>query len=319
MSNTLDWVRALHRTIMLAQIPHSEPNTPSSKYPSSDLWKGTLGLSITRDLEAARDDDEDDTNMTRFITIDHPGSSGAIFYSVPARRPSMLVDETIDSDSEVDALIERNAVQVLLFPVAATSFITGQVMKAHLLSDPTICPKSRPSGSGFSLNLHALEALSRALQNGSSIPIRDLLNELKPTSHCADRVFQDRRDAARMLLVKRYRDALRNKDQEALRIAARLATRHSTPEEAKLDRLSLDSCGAQAHESLDGSQSSPTLRSNVAIAIATKNTVPLALPTRRHANTLSTVKSSVDRSRNEKKRPKERAGAKGKGKENILV
>ncbi|KAJ6499066.1 hypothetical protein C8R45DRAFT_980957 [Mycena sanguinolenta] len=303
MSNTLDWVRALHRTIMLAQLPHSESHTCSTKYPPSDLWKGAL----TRDLELAATDDE---NETRFVAIDQPGSNGAIFYSIPARRPFMSVDERIDSDSEVDVLIERNAVQVLLFPVAATSFITGQVMKAHLLSDPTICPKPRSSCSGFSLNSHALDALSRALQNGSSTvtPIQEHIvsEQLEPTPECAERVQHDRRDAARRLLVMRYQEALRDKNEEALRIAARLARRHSTQEEVKTDGLSLESGDTQAQR--------PS-----AISIVTKHTVPLVLPTRRHANPLSTVKSSGDRQSNENKQFKASGRAGAKGKENVFV
>ncbi|KAJ7268757.1 hypothetical protein B0H12DRAFT_1320573 [Mycena haematopus] len=311
-SDKLDWPCALRRTIMLAQLPHLESN-PRSKYPSGDLWKDILGLSIIRDLEAATDD-EKGTNTTRFVTIDHAGLSGVIFYSAPTRRLSIPDHATVDS--VVTALIERNAVQILSFPVASTSFITGQIMKSHLLSDTTICPKAHLSGSGFSLNSRALEALCFALAGGSPIPIRDLSSELKPTPHCADRVLKDRRQAARLLLVMRYRNPIRNRNKD-LPTAPRVSTPSTVPEEIKLDELSLNSRNAQEKEALESPDApeSSTLHSNAAILTATKHSLPQALRNRHHANTLSTVPSSMDSQSNEKNkqlRALKRAGAKGK-------
>ncbi|KAJ7902070.1 hypothetical protein B0H14DRAFT_2669784 [Mycena olivaceomarginata] len=278
-NGTLNWTGALHRTIMLAQLPHCLSNTRSSKYPSGDLWKCILGLSIIHDLEVATDD-EKDTNTTRFIRLNHAGLSGVIFYPLPARRASIPDEHAIDS--EVDALIEQNAVQILYFPnLACTSFVTGQVMKSHLLSDPTICPKPHPSGSGFSLDSHAFEALSHALAGGSAIPIRDLSSELKPTPDCAEVVLKERRIAARLQLVIRYRNSIRNTPRDSIRHALKASMPLAIPEEIKLDQMSLN-----AHK-------------------------PALLPALR-ANT------TVDHQTVEKKRPKVLEPAGGKGKENDI-
>ncbi|KAF7361689.1 hypothetical protein MVEN_00512400 [Mycena venus] len=314
MADTIDWPAALHRTIMLAQLQHSESNPRSQKYPSGDLWKCLLTISILRDLNAATDDD---TNTTRFLRINHAGLSGALFYPTPTRRALIPDEQTIDL--EVDALIKGNAVQILYFPnLACTSFVIGQVMKAHLLSDSTISPKPHLSGSGFSLNSHALEALGHALAGGSSIPIRDLSGELKPTPRCADRVLKDRRLAARQLLVARYRNAVRNGTRDPIRLIPRVIAPSSVPKEIKLDNmLSLDSRREDVNkegpqDALDTPQS-PTLRSNAAIPRADKHPLLPVLGNHRHAN--KPTPASVD-AQSVKKHSGVLEPAGGKGKEN---
>ncbi|KAJ7346854.1 hypothetical protein DFH08DRAFT_869572 [Mycena albidolilacea] len=328
-NGTLNWTGALHRTIMLAQLPHCLSNTRSSKYPSGDLWKCILGLSIIHDLEVATDD-EKDTNTTRFIRLNHAGLSGVIFYPLPARRASIPDEHAIDS--EVDALIEQNAVQVLYFPnLACTSFVasllfvfwfhssrprmqTGQIMKSHLLSDSTICPKPHPSGSGYSLDSRAFEALGHALAGGSAIPIRDLPSELKPTPNCAEVVLKERRIAARLQLVIRYRNSIRNTPRDSIRHAPKASVPLAIPEDIKLDQMSLnarrdsDTKDEGPHNIPATPQSPPTLRPNVAIPAADK---PALLPAL-CANT------TVDHQTVEKKSPKVLEPAGGKGKENDM-
>ncbi|KAF8210533.1 hypothetical protein K438DRAFT_1959781 [Mycena galopus ATCC 62051] len=300
MADTLDWATAL-RTILLAQNVQS--NLRSWKYPSGHT------LSIIRDLETGSEN-----HTTRFINIDHAGLSGVIFYPIPARRPSVPDEHAIDSEVE-------NAIEILYFPMASTSFVTGQVMKAHLLSDAAICPKPHVSGSGFSLNSRALEALARALAGDSAVPIRDLFGELKPTPQCADRVLKDRRDAARQLLVMRYRNFIRNIPRDPLR-KARVPTASTLIEEIKLAKLFLNSCDAkkiEVHESPAVPQYPLTLRSNAAIPTAANHTLPPALRSHRHANTLSAVVASIDPQNIEKKHFKVLASGRRKGKENDFV
>ncbi|KAJ6594073.1 hypothetical protein B0H19DRAFT_1246783 [Mycena capillaripes] len=302
MADSLEWRGALQRTIMLAQLPGQELNPRSSKYPSGDLWKCILGLSVVADLKGT--DNEDDTNTTRFVRIEHLGLSGVIFYSAPLRRVSILSNQTMDS--EIDALLERNGVQVLYFPnMACTSFVIGQVMKAHLLADPAICPKPRLSGSGFSINSRAFETLGHALICGSSVPICDLSGQLKPTPQCAERVLKDRhraKHAVRLLLAVRDRNAIRN--------THRIGTPSSVPD--KFGKSSVrsrredaeDSTGEEYHDALDilRPPSPPALRSNaVILSFDGVNKLPLLPALRDHhrANPLS--KTSADPQISEKR------------------
>lgn len=183
-------------------------------------------------------------------------------------------------------------------------------MKAHLLSDPSICPKPHHSGSGFYLNSRAFETLREALVRGSSVPIRDLSSRLKPTPQCADRVLKDRhhaKHAARLLLAVRYRNAIRN--------TPRASTPSSVPEitlgklsldPVPLRRVDVDSEGEEYHDALENlpPPSPPTLRSNAAIpTFDCANKLPLlpVLRDHRHANTLSIIPTSVDQKNLEKK------------------
>ncbi|KAJ6500146.1 hypothetical protein C8R47DRAFT_1110640 [Mycena vitilis] len=290
---SLHWPSALQRALMLPQLPGQESNPRTSRHPSGDLWKCILGFSISADLEDIGD--EDDTNATRFVRIEHFGLSGVIFHSASTtRRASIPDDETMNL--EIDALLERNAVQVLYFPnMACTSFVTGQVMKSHLLSDPTLCPKPRLSSSGFSINPRAFETVGHALVGGSSTPIRDLSGQLKPTPQCADRVLQDRhraQHAARLLLAIRYRHTIRNVPKISTPPIVSDESRQvcmdpvpSAPQDAE------DSEDEEAHDALDTTNSPlrSALRSNISTPSLDGAKKHPLLP-----NTLATIATLVD-------------------------
>ncbi|KAJ7045692.1 hypothetical protein C8F04DRAFT_445735 [Mycena alexandri] len=270
---SLNWSTALQRTIMKAHLPGSESSNPRrSKHPSGAIWKCLLALSISADLKCGADGQDD--NTTRFIRIEDFGLSGVLFYSAPPRRASIPTDSAMEA--EIDALIERNAVQVLYFPnLACTSFVIGQVMKSHLLSDPTVCPKPHITGSGFSLHSRAFETLGLALACGTLVPIRDLSGDLKPTPQCAERVTQDRRHAthaARLLLAVRYRNIMRS----------RASGSPSVPEETSPGKVAVDASrvDVEEHQYHDAPQtppthSPPTFRSNAAIpSLDCRNKLP---------------------------------------------
>ncbi|KAJ7188065.1 hypothetical protein C8R46DRAFT_8549 [Mycena filopes] len=285
---SLDWSTALQRTIMKAQLPALKPNPRRSKHPAGDIWKFLLGLSISADLTALGGEGENgEEQITRFIRIEDLGLSGVIFYSAPARRgPIPLNNSTMEA--EIDALLARNGVQVLYFPnLACTSFVIGQVMKAHLLSDPTICPKSHITGSGFSLNSRAFETLGSALARGTLVPIRDLSGDLKPTPQCAERVAQDRRhatQAARLSLAVRYRNLMRSRASAAPFMTDELSPGQDTGRE-----------DAEEYDYQDAPQTPPThspstFRSNAAIqTLDYRNRLSSLHTPRLHANTLSTL------------------------------
>ncbi|KAK7005749.1 hypothetical protein R3P38DRAFT_3282904 [Favolaschia claudopus] len=191
MVTSPDWNSALRRTMISPQLPHLDSTTPYSKSPSLELWNGILGQSILKDLEFATED-EDVTTTMRFIRISHSELNGVILYPAPARRAAVPDKATIEA--EVADLVEANVVQILPLPEdVGTSFLTGQVIKAHLLSDPSIRPKLHRSGSGFSVNLHAFDTLALSLARIGTVPVRDLSSELKPTPNCAPRFGTDRR------------------------------------------------------------------------------------------------------------------------------
>ncbi|KAJ7747390.1 hypothetical protein B0H16DRAFT_1555813 [Mycena metata] len=287
--SSLDWSTALQRTIMKAHLPGSESSNPRrSKHPSGGIWKCLLALSISADLKCG----QDDTNTTRFLRIEDFGLSGVIFYSAPPRRDSIPTDSAMEA--EIDALIERNAVQVLYFPnLACTSFVIGQVMKSHLLSDPTVCPKPHMTGSGFSLHSRALETLGHALACGNLVPIRDLAGDLKPTPQCAERVTQDRRHAtpaARLLLAVRSRNITRS----------RACGSPSAHEETSPVKVTVDPReDVEEHED-DAPQASPTdspptFRSNAAISsFDSRNKLPSLHNRLLLANTPSRLHPSAD-------------------------
>ncbi|KAJ7703024.1 hypothetical protein B0H17DRAFT_1194276 [Mycena rosella] len=275
------WSATLRRIVMPAQLSGSDSNPRTSKYPSGDIWKCILAASIAGDFDSGT---EEDTDAKRCIRIDLLGMSGVIFYRVPTRRACTSNNQSKDAE---DALIENSSPRVVYFPhFACTSFVTGQVIRAHLLQAPVLSPNPHPFG--FSLDSRALETLSRG-----SIPSRDLSVDLKVTPQCADRVLKDRRRAkqvARLLLATRYRlNTIRN----ILKVTA--ASSPSLLEDARRDKPSLadSSCPEdeeeEYHDALETIPHSPLLHSNAPISNLDIETKLLPLRDHRPASNVLAV------------------------------
>ncbi|KAJ6587084.1 hypothetical protein DFH09DRAFT_1142533 [Mycena vulgaris] len=289
MDDTLHWSAALQRILMRTELPGSASNPRTSRYPSGDIWKCILGASISADLESGTENA--DTEMKRFIRIDELGLSGVIFYCAPARRACIP-----QSKDKTDALIERSAPRVVYFPnFACTSFVIGQVIKSHLLLDPTLSPKPHPSGLEFSLNSRAFETLGHTLTGGSLIPIRDLSRQLKPTLECPDRVIKDREHAERLLLAIRSGNTIQSTAGSTLPPPSlpELSSEHncSCPEDVEDEE-------EEYHDALDTLPHSPLSHANVPIpSLDAETKLFPSVPVLRHhalANILPKLPSAVD-------------------------